>query len=349
MLTAIVKKKDKKMAKKDNKTEEFEKITDFSEPENKHEDKKKQTSHFGRNLLVFLLLAVGGVAFSLSVQIKRGEEANKQTLIDLQSSYEQKLNAINTKVNDIQKEINIVKNKPFQNDVNGVSEEFVNQRLEQLKQELTQYKMPENNEATRINNETTENIPAKQTQEILLASGALIVRDLAEQGSKFEYEAEVLQILAQGNSQAMKYVDIMQKFAVSGVNGKNQLIKSFNKIFANLNVAKVKSEPERMQEDSISDWKGKTIAWMKKMFVSKKGNKRPAFKEKEDEVFALVNEGNLGTALNVLKTSEKYSHLDSEPLMQWQEQVKEYLEFEHAVTGLIMNSIANLHLKEMEH
>ena len=85
------------------------------------------------------------------------------------------------------------------------------------------------------------------------------------------------------------------------------------------------------------------------MLISKKGGKRPVFNEKEDEVYTLVNEGDLGNALNALKTSEKYQQMDSSPLMHWQKQAEEYLEFKHAVSGLIMNSLANLHLKEMEH
>ena len=73
------------------------------------------------------------------------------------------------------------------------------------------------------------------------------------------------------------------------------------------------------------------------------------FKQKEDEVYALVNEGNLQEALNEMKTEEKYAKIDSSALQQWQNQTEEYLEFNNAATGLIMNSIANLHLKEMEH
>ena len=50
-----------------------------------------------------------------------------------------------------------------------------------------------------------------------------------------------------------------------------------------------------------------------------------------------------------MKTEEKYAKVDSSALQQWQVQTEEYLEFNNAAAGLIMNSIANLHLKEMEH
>ena len=126
------------------------------------------------------------------------------------------------------------------------------------------------------------------------------------------------------------------------------MVKSFNKIFADLNKAKAK-KVEVSENNATQSWQDKIIAWAKNFFVSKKGNKRPVFKAENDEVFTLVNEGDLGEALAALKTSEKYSALASYPLEQWQQDIENYLEFKHAVSGLIMNSLANLHLKEMEH
>lgn len=340
------------MAKKDNKFVDSEKMTAEDKTDMLKENKKdmpEKQSHFGRNLLILVFLLLGGAAAYSSMQLKQTEAVNKKAMDELQQSYEQKLNAVSAKVNGLKTEIDKLKNKPAPA-FSGVSEEYLNQRLAQLQQEFMRSESSESGENPQVLplSESLAIAPANQAQEVLLASGAMIVRDLAEQGNKFEYEAEVLQILAQGNPQAEKYVDIMQKYAASGIKGKNQLIKSFNKIFADLNEAKVKTQDEKVS-DNPADWKDKAIAWLKKIFVSKKGNKRPVFKEKDDEVYTLVNEGNLGEALNALKISEKYSRMDSEPLAQWQKQVEDYLEFKRAATGVIMNSIANLHLKEMEH
>lgn len=351
MLALIVKQKDEKMAKKDKNKEINEDITTISaeQSEEKEPISEKKKSHFGRNLAVFVfLLLCGATAFS-TMQLKQTEASNKRAMQELQRNYEQKLSAVVSKVNGLQGEVEQIKSKPLPTVSGGISEEFLNQRLEQLKQEFMQRETNEAGEAVVASQPIViESNPSRQTQEILLASGAIIVRDLAEQGNKFEYESEVLQILAQGNPQAEKYVDTMQKYAVSGIKGKNQLIKSFNKIFADLNTAKMKTESEPVAANP-QNWKDRVIAWVKKILVSKKGVKHPVFKEKDDEVYTLVNEGNLGEALNALKISEKYSGMDSYPLMQWQNQVTDYLEFKHAATGLIMNSIANLHLKEMEH
>ena len=62
----------------------------------------------------------------------------------------------------------------------------------------------------------------------------------------------------------------------------------------------------------------------------------------------LVNNGDFAEALNKLKTDRKYSDVNSEQLNSWIMQTQNYLEFEQAINGLIMNALANLHLKEME-
>ena len=50
-----------------------------------------------------------------------------------------------------------------------------------------------------------------------------------------------------------------------------------------------------------------------------------------------------------LKTSEKYAKMDSLPLKEWKIQAERYTEFNQAISGLIMNALANIRLKELEH
>ena len=154
------------------------------------------------------------------IQLKQTEAINANALQSLQAAYEQKLSKISVRVDDLQARINAVKNVEVPSEVIGISEELLNQKLEQLRQEFVQYSSSTEQNGLPSQPIVFESSPVRQTQEMLLASGAMIVRDLAEQGNSFEYETEVLQILAQGNPQAMRYVDVMQKYAVSGVRGK---------------------------------------------------------------------------------------------------------------------------------
>jgi hypothetical protein len=188
----------------------------------------------------------------------------------------------------------------------------------------------------------------KTPQEVLLAAGAIIVQDMAENGLPIEYESEVLQILAEGNSQAQKYADTAQKYATSGIKGRQMLIKEYNALYAALN-----DEPEKVAETSAQEevpqkWQDKFWYWLKKAVVQKKKVKKPEFKAETDEVYELVNAGKLREALLKMKTDSKYNAVNSPILVAWQQQVEDYLAFETAMKGLIMNALANIRLKEME-
>ena len=195
----------------------------------------------------------------------------------------------------------------------------------------------------------TEN--QKIANELLLASGAIIVRNMAEDGVSFAYEAEVLQILAQGNELAERNVQIVRNYANSGVIGKQKLIRNFDKIFAELNTAALKSEAAKQAETTEvkTEWYHKLLNWFKQQVTAKKRVKKPTFTPQEDEVLKLVDDGRIKDALDALKISEKYAKISSEPLTQWIYQAERYLEFDNAVNAIIMNALANIRLKEMEH
>ena len=189
----------------------------------------------------------------------------------------------------------------------------------------------------------------KTPQEVLLAAGALIVMDMAENGLPIEYESEVLQILADGNSQAQKYADTAQKYATSGIKGRQMLIKEYNALYAALNEEPEKVQDTQAQEEIVPQkWQDKFWYWLKKAVVQKKKVKKPEFKAETDEVYELVNAGKLREALLKMKTDSKYNAVNSPALAAWQQQVEDYLAFETAMKGLIMNALANIRLKEME-
>ena len=183
--------------------------------------------------------------------------------------------------------------------------------------------------------------------EVLLAAGALTVKGLAEDGLPFDYETEVLQILAEGNATALNYISALKKYAVSGIKGRAMLISEFNKVYTDLSRPQINktTEPE-IQET----WNEALIRKLKELVVLKKRENKPTlvFPKTPDEIYQLVNNGDFAEALNKIQTDRKYGDINSAELNAWILQTRDYLEFEHSVNGLIMNSLANLHLKEME-
>lgn len=327
-------------------------------------------NHGGRKFVFFIfLLLLGGVA-ALAMQLEQTKKLNAENLQQMQAAYDTKLNALESRVKGLNHEVTALKERPIVEQVAGVSENQLNQKIAALREELAAYLAPKAEEnMAETAAETTENAQTKEagqvliapeiatlvagekkTQEVLLASGAIIVRDLAEQGVSFAYEAEVLQILARGNELAEEYVRTIRNFANTGVTGKHQLMRKFDKIFAELNEARLKAEPApKIVTEEKQHWYDSVWAWLKRAITVRKVEKKPVFVAAHDEVLELVHEGRLQDALNALKTSEKYAKIASEPLNAWKEQTERYLQFSNAASGLIMNSLANIRLKELEH
>lgn len=324
-------------------------------------------SHGWRKLVLFIILLLAGAVGYLTVQLRQTEKINDEALQKLQSAYDAKINEINTRVSLLNQEVIGLKSRPIVEHAAGISENQLNQKLAALRAELEhQFGISEETpeETTAEPTEETAEKPAKPavtaeiaattpnektTQELLLASGAIIVRDLAEQGVNFAYEAEVLQILAQGNELAERNTIVIRSYANSGITGKHKLIRNFHKIFAELNTAELKSQPKPETTEQPQKWYQKAWCWLKQQVTAKKQPKKPVFTPQKDEVLQLVDEGRIKDALDALSTSEKYAKINSEPLQQWRIQATRYLNFDDAINALIINSLANIRLKEMEH
>ena len=321
-----------------------------------------------RKFTVFILLLILAGGAALALRLQQIEEQSVAALKDLQTTCENKVAALEVRLKTVEKEVSSLKDRPVVEQVAGVSENQVNQKLALLREELLRQINYRNTDAAADASSETKAAEApapektllapeivslvaqeRKTQEVLLASGAIIIRDLAEQGVPFAYEAEVLQILARGNELAENYARTIRTFSNSGISGKNQLIHDFRKIFADLNNTELKNQPveEKLADDA--KWTDKAIYWLKRAFVAAKNPERPVFVPQDDEVLNLVNDGRLSDALNALKTSEKYAKLNSLPLNEWRAQAERYQEFNSAISGLIMNALANIRLKEMEH
>lgn len=327
--------------------------------------------HGLRNFVLFIMLLLLAAVGFLTVQLRQTEKINNEALQKLQAAYDSKLSTVNSRIAILDQEVTGLKNRPIVEHAAGITENQLNQKIAALREELenrlgiaTEAEDADSSEQAeeKAEENTAPSEPAQPTptvsvekptentiQEILLASGAIIVRDLAEQGVNFAYEAEVLQILAQGNELAERNAVVIRSYANSGVIGKHKLIRNFNKIFAELNSAELKQQPASQPDALPQKWYQKIGYWLKKQVTAKRQIKKPVFTPQKDEVLQLVEEGRIKDALEALNISEKYAKVDSEPLQQWRIQATRYLNFDDAINALIINSLANIRLKEMEH
>lgn len=330
-------------------------IKQTDKPQKTQNTDKSKLKPVKKLLLLALIIAAFGYFGTHMYYAQKNTGAknigDRQNFADL----EMKISALEAQI-QLLKEQNTTDNQFF--------EKLLANKLAAFKQDLQQNTESEqNNKKIAQNSEKILNLENKiaalegsalannrqeqKTQEILLASGAMIIRDMAQTGEDFLYESEVLQILAQGNEIAEKYAEQIKQYAASGIKGKQMLINSFNVLYAAMSEHK---EPAKLQSNGIElAWYDKLLAKIKSLVTFRKNPvANTSFAAQKDEVYMAVNEGNLAFAVKQIKILPKYAQLSSTSLKEWEEQVATYLQFEKAVSGLIMNSLAQIRLKEME-
>lgn len=305
----------------------------------------KKSSHFGLFCLIIILCCAGAVTYNIELT----KTLNEDLAAQLAADYNTKINNLKTQIEQQKNLIaDLPQNQPEKTAAQPAQTELSKEQLQQLAAKILPL-LPQ----PETSDNTTQPVPAEQTEksitapEVLLAAGALTVRGLAEDGLPFDYETEVLQILAAGNETALNYIADIKKYAVSGIKGRTMLINEFNKVYADLSRPQINKEIEPKVQET---WDEALLRRLKELVVFKKREDKPAvvFPKTPDEIHQLVNNGDFAEALNKIKTDRKYSDVNSAELNSWILQTQDYLEFEHAINSLIMNSLANLHLKEME-
>ncbi len=291
--------------------------------------------------LILLLCCAGSITYNIELT----KTLNEDLAAQLTTDYNQKINNLKKQLHQQETLIHQLQQpiQPTLSETSLLSEENLQQIAAKIMPLLPQSeKVSDNISATTDNVSTTVTTP-----EVLLAAGALTVKGLAEDGLPFDYEAEVLQILAEGNTTALNYISSLKKYAVSGLKGRAMLISEFNKVYADLSRPQTNKTP---QTNISETWDEALLRKFKELIVLKKRENKPvlAFPKTPDEIHQLVNNGDFAEALNKIQTDRKYGDINSAELNAWILQTRNYLEFEHSINGLIMNSLANLHLKEME-
>ncbi len=308
------------------------------------ESKNKQSRQKNYSAIVCLVLLLCCAGF-VTYNIELTKTLNTDLAAQLAADYDKKINNLKKQLQQQETLINQLQQPSSENLTKSspLSEEDLQQLAAKIIPLLPQTEKVYDNAPI-----VSTNVSAAVTApEVLLAAGALTVKGLAEDGLPFDYETEVLQILAEGNATALNYISALKKYAVSGIKGRAMLISEFNKVYTDLSRPQINktTEPE-IQET----WDEALMRKLKELVVLKKRENKPTlvFPKTPDEIYQLVNNGDFAEALNKIQTDRKYGDINSAELNAWILQTRDYLEFEHSVNGLIMNSLANLHLKEME-
>lgn len=171
----------------------------------------------------------------------------------------------------------------------------------------------------------------------LSLTAMMMVKDSADRGGSFEYEAAVLQQLTEGNVNVKEPVDKIVKVASVGVKSDAYLINSFNKVYDNL----LKIQREEFEKT----WKDRVNNKINEYIKIKKVNENsPEFKANKEleQIKVLVDAGNIKKALVGLQNINNKMLLDEESLKQWMEEAQNKTDFSEAVAKVSTYYIAAL-------
>ena len=147
----------------------------------------------------------------------------------------------------------------------------------------------------------------------LILSGAMLVRDAAERGNSFTYEAEVLKTLSGSMPEIEPEIDYIYNNSTRRFASEQSLINQYNQIYNDYITPK---------ESENTDWKNRIINKAKQYVnISEPKSEEPAVynpKLTMGKVQMLVNNGNLALALNLLEEPENRELLEENPaLNEW--------------------------------
>lgn len=180
------------------------------------------------------------------------------------------------------------------------------------------------------------------SQGALVLTAALMVKESADEGRPFVYEAEVLSLLADGTNMQTAAVTMAQ-YAHKGLPSIQALIVSFNEIYEK----EARGQDEQSAQKTEGEgWKEKLSAGLNKLItIESNAQKKVDGKTTTDEVFKLVNDGRLDEALEKMKQNPKYATKD---FLAWQESFQMRRNFMTALQNIKSLTLAQMKAESLK-
>lgn len=248
-------------------------------------------------------------------------------------------------VSQLQNEINSLKNIP-QPMVAGVSPEELQKfeaRIEAIEKQNLNVIDSKADVATVLGlitrldkvEERLDRLAKVTDQGALVLSATMLIKEVANNGQDFEYETEILQLLAKGDVKLNEPIAVIAGYAKDGIQTKSYLINEFESIYKSL-LKEQKKEFEKTWKDRINS-KFNEIVKVKR--VSKNAPEFAANKQIE-LVKNLVDSGNLVKALRELNMIDNKNIQENKTLISWKESVRARINFDEAISKISTYSLA---------
>ncbi len=164
----------------------------------------------------------------------------------------------------------------------------------------------------------------------LILTAAMLVKEAADEGASFTYEAEVLKQIAEGDQRVKAPVEEIAALAEEGIVSKKYLQSRFSGIYDAL-----LAEQEKTWKDRLNSQLGKII----KVKKTKAPDKEFEADKGLEKVKSLVAAGDLAKAAQELALPENKKFMEDKALADWYRQLQNKLAFDQAVRRISTSSL----------
>ncbi len=166
------------------------------------------------------------------------------------------------------------------------------------------------------------------SQGALILSAALMVKETADEGRPFVYEAEVLRLLSKDTNLENEALE-MSKYAEKGLLTPQKLVALFHEIDTK------EKAPKPETENKDKSWREKITEKLGAL-VTIEYDSTPKAAPEDDEVYKLVNGGHFTEAALKMKNSPKYQAAAYQPWLQAVENRNNFLEALQKIKSLAL-------------
>lgn len=182
----------------------------------------------------------------------------------------------------------------------------------------------------------------------LVLTATMMVRECADNGVNFVYEAEILQQLAKDDMDIQNDVKTIVRYAKEGILSQNELKNQFQKIYKTL----VKASEKQNLEGK--NWKEKLNIKLSEVVKVKRVNDLSVLQNEQEgknslrKVKMLVDEGNLRQALDELHQMNGSIVAGNEILKVWMDKVQAKVNFNQAIANISAHSLALMKVNSLK-
>lgn len=178
----------------------------------------------------------------------------------------------------------------------------------------------------------------------LILSGAMLVRDAAERGNSFTYEAEILKTLSASMPEIEPEIEYVYNNSTRRFASEQSLINQYNQIYGEYNAPK---------ESENTNWKNRIINKAKQYVNISEPNSEESAAYNPKLVMSkarmLVNNGDLALALNLLDEPENRELLTENPsLNEWYQNAQNKQKFYQNLNKIAAFALALMKTENMQ-